>query len=89
MCTVLAGTTAVGYRLQWSITPYCSVKSSTWISERIEKFAMKVERRLFIGGLGENITEDDIKRCFQRFGEIENIEAKVKTNASGTTVNKY
>ncbi|EDV24522.1 uncharacterized protein TRIADDRAFT_56401 [Trichoplax adhaerens] len=50
---------------------------------------MQIERRVFIGGLHQDVTEDDIKRCFRTFGDIRNVEIKVKTNASGGRPNTF
>ena len=39
------------------------------------------EKKLFIGGLGRNVTSDDLNAYFSKFGEVE--EAIVKTTSLG------
>jgi RNA recognition motif-containing protein len=39
---------------------------------------MLESKRLFIGGLVASVTEDEVKERFNRFGEVDEIEIKIK-----------
>ena len=39
---------------------------------------MSESKRLFVGGLAANITEEEVKGRFSRFGEVGVVEIKIK-----------
>lgn len=41
------------------------------------------ERRLFVGGLSERITDEDLKKTFSRFGNVKEVAIKRKHGDSG------
>lgn len=43
-------------------------------------------RRLFVGGLGQNISETDLQNQFSRFGEVSDVEIITRKDDQGKFV---
>jgi RNA recognition motif-containing protein len=41
---------------------------------------MTSQRRIFVGGLSDQVTDEDVRGRFLRFGEVVNVQVKEKTN---------
>lgn len=45
--------------------------------------ASKETKRLFVGGLGQNISEGDLQNQFNRFGEVSDVEIITRKDDQG------
>lgn len=48
--------------------------------------AHKEVKRLFVGGLGQNISKADLQNQFSRFGEVSDVEIITRKDDQGTFV---
>ena len=46
-------------------------------------------KRIFVGGLFPEVTEDDIQKRFEHFGEVSGVEIKKKTSDAGIVVRYF
>ncbi|OWF56553.1 Nucleolar protein 8 [Mizuhopecten yessoensis] len=46
-------------------------------------------KRIFVGGLYNNITESELSERFSKFGNVDNIEIKTKKNSDGIPENTF
>lgn len=46
-------------------------------------------KRLFVGGLGQGISETDLQNQFSRFGEVSNVEIITRKDDQGKSITIY
>lgn len=46
-------------------------------------------QRLFVGGLGHTVTEKDLKDRFGKFGDVADVELRVRRDAEGRELTKH
>ena len=52
-------------------------------SHQMAELSETTPRRLFVGGLFDGITDNDLKERFQRFGSVTSVEVKTKSDKLG------
>ena len=48
-----------------------------------------VQQRLFVGGLFDGITTDDLKKRFEKFGKIDEVDLREKKDAEGKVFKRF
>lgn len=46
-----------------------------------------VMQRLYVGGLSHTVTQKDLKDRFGKFGDVEDVELRIKRDSEGQEVN--